>query len=45
LLAGYLGAGQAGFNTALLIAGSVIGIGLLFLAPAVLQARVPKTTA
>ena len=44
LLAGYLGTGQAGFNAALLIAGSVIGVGLLFLALAVVQARVHKTT-
>lgn len=39
LAAGYLGSGPAGFDTALWIAGGVIGIGLLFLALAVLQAR------
>jgi predicted MFS family arabinose efflux permease len=39
LAAGYLGLGPAGFDTALWIAGGVIGIGLLFLALAVLQAR------
>jgi len=40
LVAGYLGAGAAGFDTALWIAGGVIGIGLLFLALAAMQARV-----
>ena len=39
LLAGYLGAGRAGFDTALFIAGGVIAIGLVFLALAVMQAR------
>jgi predicted MFS family arabinose efflux permease len=43
LVAGYLGAGRAGFDTALWIAGSVIGIGLLFLALAAMQARVRET--
>jgi predicted MFS family arabinose efflux permease len=43
LVAGYLGTGEAGFGTALWIAGSVLGIGLLFLALAVVQARVQKT--
>jgi len=39
LVAGYLGSGRAGYNEALLIAGGVVAIGLIFLALAVMQAR------
>jgi len=39
LVAGYLGTGRAGYNAALLIAGAVVAIGLIFLALAVMQAR------
>ena len=39
LVAGYLGSGQAGYNAALLIAGAIVAIGLVFLALAVMQAR------
>jgi predicted MFS family arabinose efflux permease len=43
LVAGYLGAGTAVFETALWMAGGVVGIGLLFLALAAVQARVNDT--
>ncbi len=45
LVAGYLGNGAAGFNTALFIAGGAILVGLLFLALAVSQARARTSAA